>query len=158
MLRRFGIPVVAIPGANSFEDVRAEMRTVAKAVGELDRGEELIAQFDAKLTQLRASAVPNGGITMQYRSGGYTAGSNIDADGQSRGIVAKLSRAIVVGPIARLELIPMNGHQAQGADGERLIEAQIPAQQYRAMGLKEGETLVVTPRQAKVFVDYAANI
>jgi len=26
------------------------------------------------------------------------------------------------------------------------------------MGLKEGETLVVTPRQARVFLDQAANI
>ncbi|MNT93706.1 TOBE-like domain protein [compost metagenome] len=88
----------------------------------------------------------------------YSPGQEKDAQGRPRGIIAQLDRAIVVGPIARLELIPTNGHQAQGADGERLIEAQIPAQQYRAMGLKEGETLVVTPRQAKVFVDYAANI
>lgn len=62
----------------------------------------------------------------------------------------------MVGPC--LELIAVNGHQAKSPDAEQLIEAQIPAQQYRAMGLKEGETLVVTPRQAKAFVDYAANI
>ena len=74
------------------------------------------------------------------------------------GIIAQLDRAIVVGPIARLELIAVNGNQAKSPDAEQLIEAQIPAQQYKAMGLKEGETLVVTPRQAKVFLDYAANI
>ena len=88
----------------------------------------------------------------------YSPGQEKDAEGRARGIVAQLDRAIVVGPIARLELIPLAGHQATGSDGERLIEAQIPAQQFKSMGLKEGETLVVTPRQAKVFLDYAAHI
>ncbi len=88
----------------------------------------------------------------------YSPGQEKDAEGRSRGIIAQLDRAIVVGPIARLELIPLNSHQATGSDGERLIEAQISAQQFKSMGLKEGETLVVTPRQAKVFLDYAANI
>jgi hypothetical protein len=32
-----------------------------------------------------------------------------------------------------------------------LIEAQIPAQQFKEMGFKEGEMLVVTPRRARVF-------
>ncbi len=88
----------------------------------------------------------------------YTPGQEKDAEGRARGIIAQLDRAIVVGPIARLELIPLHETEATGSDGERLIEAQIPAQQFKSMGLKEGETLVVTPRQAKVFVDYAANI
>jgi sulfate transport system ATP-binding protein len=114
--------------------------------------------------ELAAANTANGAQTLAYVRPHeldverYSPGQEKDAQGRPRGIIAQLDRAIVVGPIARLELIPMNGHQAQGADGERLIEAQIPAQQYRAMGLKEGETLVVTPRQAKVFVDYAANI
>ena len=89
----------------------------------------------------------------------YTAGSNIDADGQSRGIVAKLSRAIVVGPIARLELTPTETNQPADDNGkDNLIEAQISAQQYQEMNLKEGEVLVVTPRRARVFVDEGALI
>ena len=89
----------------------------------------------------------------------YTAGSNIDADGQSRGIVAKLSRAIVVGPIARLELTPTETNQPADDNGkDNLIEAQISAQQYQEMNLKEGEVLVVTPRRARVFVDECALI
>ena len=89
----------------------------------------------------------------------YTAGSNIDADGQSRGIVAKLSRAIVVGPIARLELTPTETNQPADDNGkDNLIEAQISAQQYQELNLKEGEVLVVTPRRARVFVDEGALI
>ncbi|PKO29459.1 MAG: sulfate ABC transporter ATP-binding protein [Betaproteobacteria bacterium HGW-Betaproteobacteria-9] len=71
------------------------------------------------------------------------------------GIVATLSRAIVVGPIARLELLPMeNNHPA---DHDPLIEAQIPAQQFRELGFKEGEMLVVSPRKARVFLQPQNN-
>jgi sulfate transport system ATP-binding protein len=66
------------------------------------------------------------------------------------GIVAKLERAIVIGPIARLELVRLNA-----ADGvkDELIEAQMPAQQFRDLALRDGETLVLTPRKARVFVE-----
>ncbi|ABM33121.1 sulfate ABC transporter ATP-binding protein [Paracidovorax citrulli] len=89
----------------------------------------------------------------------YSPGQGVGADGRPRGIVAQLSRAIVVGPIARLELIPDTDHKsADNAEPEALIEAQIPAQQFREAGFREGETLVVTPRRARVFLDHAAGI
>jgi sulfate transport system ATP-binding protein len=89
----------------------------------------------------------------------YSPGQNLDAQGRPTGIVAQLSRAIVVGPIARLELIPSELAPTSGNAGdEGLIEAQIPAQQFKDMDLREGETLVVTPRRAKVFLDEAAGI
>ncbi len=67
----------------------------------------------------------------------------------SGGIPAKLQRAIVVGPIARLELLPLD-RAAAGSDD--IIEAQMTAQQFQEMGLQEGETLLLTPRKARVFV------
>jgi len=70
--------------------------------------------------------------------------------------VVQLSRAIVVGPIARLELLPAEVTQPGNPSSEQVIEAQIPAQQFRDLGFKEGETLVVTPRRARVFVEGAA--
>jgi sulfate transport system ATP-binding protein len=89
----------------------------------------------------------------------YSPGAGLDAEGRPRGIVAQLARAIVVGPIARLELIPTDDHKpADNASPDPLIEAQIPAQQFKEMGFKEGETLVVTPRRARVFLDHAAGI
>jgi sulfate/thiosulfate transport system ATP-binding protein len=83
----------------------------------------------------------------------YSPGEGLDAEGRPRGIVVQLSRAIVVGPIARLELIPADDNQPAGGNQDSIIEAQIPAQQYNEMGLREGETLVVTPRRARVFVE-----
>jgi len=80
----------------------------------------------------------------------YRAGSEVDAAGRPQGIVARLERAVVVGPIARLELMPVDAAPRQGHDP--LIEAQIPAQQFREQGFQEGETLVVSPRKARVFL------
>jgi sulfate transport system ATP-binding protein len=71
----------------------------------------------------------------------------------AQGIVVQLSRAIVVGPIARLELIPADDTQPAEPNKDSIIEAQIPAQQFRDLGFREGETLVVTPRRARVFVE-----
>ncbi|WP_042424359.1 sulfate/molybdate ABC transporter ATP-binding protein [Comamonas granuli] len=83
----------------------------------------------------------------------------VPGQGAVQGILAQLERAIVVGPIARLELIAQDGPKAaDNAPSLPLIEAQIPAQQFREMGFKEGETLVVTPRRARVFLDQAAGI
>ncbi len=69
---------------------------------------------------------------------------------QSRGITAKLIRAIVVGPIARLELLPLDSAASPGSD---IIEAHIPAQEYANLNLGDGETVVLTPRKARVFVE-----
>jgi sulfate transport system ATP-binding protein len=75
--------------------------------------------------------------------------TGVSAAHQPRGIVAKLTRAMVVGPIARLELLPLDASAAGSGD---LIEAQIAAQYFREQAFKEGETLVLTPRRARVFV------
>jgi sulfate transport system ATP-binding protein len=77
----------------------------------------------------------------------YVAGAS--AAEQPRGIVAKLTRAMVIGPIARLELLPLDSSASGSGD---IIEAQIPSQHYRELGFQEGDTLVLTPRRARVFV------
>jgi sulfate transport system ATP-binding protein len=80
----------------------------------------------------------------------YLAGDGHQADGDHplRGILAKLERAIVVGPIARLELRPLDAASVGSAD---IIEAHISAKEFRDMAFKDGETLVLTPRKARVF-------
>ena len=66
------------------------------------------------------------------------------------GIAARLVRAIVIGPIARLELTRV---EATDAGDNDIIEAQMTAQQFGELDLKEGETVLLTPRKARVFVD-----
>ena len=72
------------------------------------------------------------------------------APGHQGGIVARLTRAISVGPIARLELEPT---EDSGLEPHAVIEAHIAAKSFMDQEFKEGELLVVTPRQAKVFVE-----
>jgi sulfate/thiosulfate transport system ATP-binding protein len=73
----------------------------------------------------------------------YTTGTAQD------GIAATLVRAIVVGPVARLELAPQDREAAGGND---IIEAHLGAQEWQALGLKEGDVTMLTPRKARVFV------
>lgn len=53
----------------------------------------------------------------------------------------------MVGPIARLELVPAEG------DTSQLLEAHLGAEEYRALQLKEGDTVLVSPRKARVFLE-----
>jgi sulfate transport system ATP-binding protein len=65
------------------------------------------------------------------------------------GIIAELSRAIVVGPYARLEFTYSDQIDPQN---EKIIEAHVPSTQYLEHRYKEGESFVLTPKRAKVFV------
>ncbi len=71
------------------------------------------------------------------------------------GIVVELQRAIVIGPVARLELWPEEPAEAGGR--EPLIEARMPAERFRQLGLRQGERLVASPRRARVFLREAAG-
>ena len=69
--------------------------------------------------------------------------------GHQGGIVARLSRAIVVGPVARLEL---EAEEDQGFGKNAIIEAQLAAAQFRDEGFVEGELLVLTPQIGRAHV------
>ncbi len=71
--------------------------------------------------------------------------------GEASGLSARLTRAWVVGPLARLEL-EAEDTQALGAQPSPIIEAQMPVEQFRAQAFREGEWLQVAPRKARVFV------
>ncbi len=77
----------------------------------------------------------------------YTPG--LSAAARPAGIVAQLTRSIVVGPIARLELLALD---ASGVAAGEVIEAHITARQFQELDLQPYETLVLTHRRARVFV------
>jgi sulfate transport system ATP-binding protein len=113
--------------------------------GEMHIGE---AQHGVRL------ATPEHALAQDAKAFAYVRPHDLDvqryvAGGVHIGIVAKLVRAIVVGPIARLEMLPNDSSAAGSGD---IIEAQIGAQEYLALGLKEGDMVVLTPRKARVFV------
>ncbi|MBP5856239.1 ABC transporter substrate-binding protein [Marivibrio halodurans] len=75
ILRDLGIPVLDLPPARTFDDVRANIRKVAEALGVPARGEDMITAMNARIDRLRGrvarAARPRALI---YRAGGYTLG------------------------------------------------------------------------------------
>ena len=61
------------------------------------------------------------------------------------GIPVLLNRALVVGANARLEL--------ERKDKSGIIEAEMPSELFRSLGLREGESLLARPRKMQVFLD-----
>ena len=57
LLAKTGAKVVEVPPAENFEQIRASVRLVAKAVGEEARGEALIAHMDAELRDLAEKTI-----------------------------------------------------------------------------------------------------
>ena len=62
------------------------------------------------------------------------------------GLAARLDRALVVGPLARLELTPRE-------QPDQILEAHLPSDEFRLLGVKEGDTVSVSPRKARVFLE-----
>lgn len=58
LLRGLGYNVVTFAPENSFEDMRANIRKLAALTGDEARGEQLIAEFDARLAALQAQIPP----------------------------------------------------------------------------------------------------
>jgi len=76
--------------------------------------------------------------------------ADADADADADAIQARLVRAIVVGPTARLELTPLAAGSDSGSP--EIIEVQISAREFTEQHYQEGEFLLLTPRKARVFV------
>lgn len=71
-LERRGVRVVRIDDAQDFAGVRANMRAVAKALGQGAKGEALVRRMDGQLARARGAG---GGRSVLYlTSGGFTAG------------------------------------------------------------------------------------
>ena len=69
LLKRVGIPLLEVPAAESFDDIRKLTRTIGRAVGEEEKAESLLRQMDASLTELQKSA-PAKPITVVAWDGG----------------------------------------------------------------------------------------
>ncbi len=75
VLKRRGVPVLDLPPAKGFSDVRKNIRTVAEALGTVARGEALIERMDSRIAALAArSAERPRPRALIYRAGGFTLG------------------------------------------------------------------------------------
>ncbi|MDO4724443.1 MAG: ABC transporter substrate-binding protein [Comamonadaceae bacterium] len=87
MLRHFGIPVLAVPGADGFADAQAQILLVARSTGDQARGQQLVQRMQAAQQALAASVaaevLPTQGpkdaaqrpAAALYGANGYSAGA-----------------------------------------------------------------------------------
>ena len=80
LLRRTGLRVVDLGVPQTLEQVRRQIRDVAAAIGETERGEAMIADMDARLDELapRAHAPPLRAIVLQPNGFTVSKGSLVD--------------------------------------------------------------------------------
>ena len=107
-LERLGIPVLRLILPVTFDEVMAETRRVAKALGEAERGERLIAEARARIAMVGDRAARKRPEIVYIMPGGYTAGrgSFVDTVFSAAGadnLAAKLGKTGWTGlPLERL--------------------------------------------------------
>ncbi len=76
LLRRLGFNIVEIPIAKTLDDIRHNIMIVARAVGEIQRGERLISSFNQRLSKVMSAQAEQRPVAVFYRENGYTTGGN----------------------------------------------------------------------------------
>lgn len=76
LLRKLGFQVTQIPIATTLDDIRDNIRTLAKALQEIERGEELIEQFDQTLAIVSAPPHGHRPLAGLYWANSMTSGRN----------------------------------------------------------------------------------
>lgn len=104
LLRRLGQTVLIVPMATDFAGMRATLRQLAVAVGEVARGEKVIADFDERLAAAR-STVQSRPTAIAYQVGSFVSGpeSLLDAALTAAGY-RNLAREMALGAGGRLPL------------------------------------------------------
>jgi iron complex transport system substrate-binding protein len=82
LLRRLERNIVVVPLAQDLDGVRSAVKTVAAAIGAVDRGEAMLAEFDRRLAAVAAPVLP-GTVrpsALLYQVGGVVSGPDSLAD------------------------------------------------------------------------------
>ena len=74
ILKSLGYQVLSVPVALTLEDIRENIQTVADAIGDPNRGREVVRQFDLELNQVSAPFHEPRPKMLIYEANGYTTG------------------------------------------------------------------------------------
>lgn len=75
MLESLGYRVAKFAPESNFDDIRSNLREMARLLGQEARAEALIAEMDARLVEI-ATLPPSGKVAALYYSGGFTEGTS----------------------------------------------------------------------------------
>ncbi|SFG81022.1 ABC transporter substrate-binding protein [Methylobacterium gossipiicola] len=87
LLKRIGFPLLELGVPNDFDGVRAQIRTVAAALGQDARGAAMVAAFDARLAEVVAAGKPLRALVMRPNAFTVAPGSLGDAILRAAGLV-----------------------------------------------------------------------
>ncbi len=76
LLKKLAYNLIEIPVATNFDDIRQNIRTVANAIGEPERGQKMIRHFNQRLSALEASQNSTQPVAVFYRENNYTTGNH----------------------------------------------------------------------------------
>lgn len=74
LLRKLGYLVVEVPAASGLDDIRRNIRIIAKAVGVPARGEAMITEMDRKLASVAEPRKTSRPLAALYWANGYSSG------------------------------------------------------------------------------------
>lgn len=74
LLTRLGVPVVPVPLASTFDEIREVVRLIARVTGEEARGEEMVRTFDARLAEAGAPEGANEPTALAYQVNSLASG------------------------------------------------------------------------------------
>ena len=113
LLKQAGIPLLEVPAAESFDDIRMLTRTIGRAVGEEEKAESLLRQMDVTLAQLHNTAPAKPIAVVAWDGGGNVPGPDTLFD-------AILTAAGAVNAATRLNQNTLYGNYS-GFDLEQLV-------------------------------------
>jgi len=76
LLKRLGFNIIELPVARNLDDIRQNIKTIANAVGEVEKGEQLLADFNQRLAKELAAQPKQRPVAVFFRENGYTTGGN----------------------------------------------------------------------------------
>lgn len=103
-LERRGVAILEVGSADTFEDVVAQTRLIAAAVGHPERGEALISDMRRRLAVVEGRPKASG-VAAYYQRRGYLTGTGTLVDEMMRRAgLQNLAGKLGLGPLARLPL------------------------------------------------------
>jgi iron complex transport system substrate-binding protein len=101
---------LVVPPANSYAEIVAQVRLVARAVGHPARGEALIRRMDAELATIPKAG--HGRVAADYQRRGYMSGAGTLIDDMMRRVgLANLATRLGLPPLANLPLEQFVAHR-----------------------------------------------
>jgi iron complex transport system substrate-binding protein len=76
ILKRLGLKVEEFPAANSFADIRTNVRRMGRLLGESEKAEALIAKLDARLQRIAARRRQRTALAALFYANSYTSGKD----------------------------------------------------------------------------------